>query len=109
VEGDARKLRLASIEVRGGANHVDLRLPAPEGTSRFVLQGGASRVELRRPVGSAAMLRIFGGASRVRFDDRRFEPVDGELRLESAGYAGSADRYEIEIAGGVSDLRVLLG
>jgi DNA-binding MarR family transcriptional regulator len=109
LEGDARGLRLASLEVHDGANHVDLRLPPPEGTSRFALHRGASSVVLRRPAGTAAMLRIFGGASRVRFDDRRFEPVDGEMRLESSGYDRSADRYEIEIAGGVSDLRVTAG
>lgn len=107
LEGDVRPIRLAGLQIRGGANHLTLRLPEPTGTVAVSLTGGASSIELLRPRGTAALVWIRGGASRVRFDDQRLDSVSGELRLQSDGYASAAGRYEFEIEGGASDLRVL--
>jgi hypothetical protein len=106
LDGDLRPIRLAGLTVRGGANHLRLRLPAPEGTVRLVMAGGGSNVRFDRPRGVPVALRIRGGVSHLRFDDQRVRTASGDLELSSDGFASSADRYEIGFAGGASRLEV---
>jgi len=68
-------------------------------------EGGASKVTLLHPQ-VAAVLRVAGGASRLAFDGQRYGAVGGETRLESPGAGDAADRYEIEVGGGASELTV---
>jgi DNA-binding MarR family transcriptional regulator len=104
LEGDLRAVRLAGLEVRGGANHLALRLGAPDGAARVVLAGGTSAARFDRPRGVPAALQVRGGVSRLRFDGRRVEGVSGNLRLQTDDFADAGDRYEIELSGGASDL-----
>lgn len=47
-----------------------------------------------------------GGATRVRFDDRRRATMDNGAWLQSENYLDAVDRYEIELSGGASKLMV---
>ncbi len=105
--GDLRGIRLSGLTVRGGANHVRLRLPAPDGTVRVAVAGGASNVRFERPRGVPVALRIRGGASHVRFDDQRVRTASGDLELRSDDFTSAADRIEISFGGGASNLEVL--
>ena len=107
LDADLRPIRLAAITVRGGANHLRIQLPKPDGTVRVTVAGGASVVRIDRPRGVPAALRIRGGASRLTFDDQRIKTVSGDLELRSDDFASAADRYEIAFAGGTSRLEVL--
>ncbi len=107
LDGDLRRVRLSGLTVRGGANHVRLRLPAPDGTVRVAVAGGASNVRFERPRGVPVALRIRGGASHVRFDDQRVRTASGDLELRSDDFASAADRIEISFGGGASNLEVL--
>jgi hypothetical protein len=51
-------------------------------------------------------LRVAGGISHLRLDGAKHEQVAGDRRFLSPGYAAAADRYEIEILGGASDVRI---
>jgi DNA-binding MarR family transcriptional regulator len=104
LDADLRDLRLDGLEVRGGANHLSLRLPPPEGTVRIAIAGGASHIQLVRPAGTAAALHVRGGASRLRFDGSRHGTVSRDVVLRSDGFTGAADRYEVHVSGGTSDL-----
>ena len=106
LDADLRPIRLSGLTVRGGANHLRLRLPKPDGTVRVTVAGGANAVRIERPRGVPAALRIRGGASRVGFDDRRIKTVSGDLELRSDDFGGAADRYEIAFAGGTSQLEI---
>ena len=109
LDGDLRPIRLAGLSVRGGANHVRIRLPHPDGTVRLAVAGGASHVRFDRPTGVPVALRVRGGVSRLRFDDRQMKASPGELELRSDDYGRAADRYEISFGGGASDLEIAAG
>ena len=109
MRADLRGLELRSLEVSGGASDLDLALPAPRGVVPVWIGGGARAVALRLPAGSAARLRIGGGASRITFDDQYLGAVGGGIRLTTDDAGGASDRYEIEVGGGASRLTVTLG
>ena len=103
---DLHGLRLGSFSLDGGASHLEVVLPAPSGTVAVVILGGASNVAIRRPTGVAARLRVNGGATLLKFDDRRIGAAGGELDLRRWNYDGVADRYDITITGGVNNVSV---
>jgi hypothetical protein len=105
-DADLRNVGLAGIEVTGGLNQVDLQLPEPSGSVRFRVTGGASHLRLRRPGNVPARVHIGGGASKLALDDQGFGAVGGPVRLESPGYSPAANRYEIEIGGGASQVTI---
>jgi hypothetical protein len=105
-DADLRNASVTAIDVHGGLNQVDLQLPAPSGTVKFRVTGGASHLRLRRPDKVPARLHIGGGASKLALDDQSFGSVGGPVRLESPGYSAAANRYEIEIGGGASQITV---
>jgi len=106
LDGSLAGVGLSRLDVEDGANHVNLELPAPAGTVAVRVGGVASSVRIRRPVGAAVGLLVAGGISHVRLDGTQHEQVAGNRRFTSPGYAAAADRYEIEILGGASDVRI---
>jgi DNA-binding MarR family transcriptional regulator len=109
LEGDLRAVRLAGLEIRGGANNLSLRLGQPDGTARIVLAGGTSNARFERPRGVATAVRVRDGVSHLRFDSRRAESVSGTFQLQTDDYATASDRYEIEVRGGASGLTIGAG
>jgi DNA-binding MarR family transcriptional regulator len=107
IEADLRLLTLSSFDLRGGASRLSLELSKPSGTASVRLTGGASNVSIRRPAGVAARLRVKGGASQLHFDGQSIGAVGGYVSLHSEGYDETlADRYEVEISGGASNVSV---
>lgn len=107
--GDLSGLRLERLEVEGGTNHVDLMLPRPQGTVVVRFAGLASSVRLRRPAGVPIAVRLAGGVSHLVVDGRRSEQVGGRRRWAADGFEQAPDRYELEILGGASDVRISEG
>ena len=103
---DARTLQLRQVTFGGGANKLELQLPAPVGTVPVVVDGGASRVQIHRDQGVPVQLRVRGGANRLEFDQQRFGAVGGDVRLATPGWELAADRYDIDIRGGASRLDI---
>jgi hypothetical protein len=103
---DLRGLRLGAFSVNGGASRLEVVLPAPSGTVVVVILGGASNVAIQRPNGIAARLRVSGGATNMKFDDRRIGASGGELNLKSRNYEVVTDRYDIAVTGGANNLSV---
>jgi len=106
LDADLRSIRLAGLTIRGGANHLRLQLPAPEGTVRVAISGGASDLRVDRPRGVPVVLRLRGGVSHARFDDQRVRSASGDVELRSDDFAAAADRYEIAFSGGASNLEL---
>ena len=109
LEADLTGVAVASVELRGGGHAVAITLPPPHGTVPIRFTGGASDIAIRRPPGSAASLRIIGGAAALQFDAQRLGAVGGTVVLESSGYAAARDRYEVEVTGGAAGLSVIEG
>lgn len=103
---DLRGLDLRDFQITGGAGGLRLVLPAPRGVVRVQIGGGASKVTVLHPEGTAVALRIAGGSSKLRFDGQDFGSLGGETRLETPNAGSTADRYELEILGGASELTV---
>ena len=106
LTADLRALRLQRFRIVGGASRVMLTLPRPSGVVPIRIDGGASHLTIHRPAGVAARLRIRSGASGLTVDGQAMGAVGGEVRWQSPDDAIAADRYEIEIAGGATDLTV---
>jgi DNA-binding MarR family transcriptional regulator len=106
VEADLGDLRLSSFVLKGGISELDLTLPEPSGVVPVRLFGGASRVGIRRTAGAEARLEVKNGAAKLTFDEQSIDAVGGKVRLQSPGYDGASDRYEIEVSGGASELTV---
>lgn len=73
---------------------------------RVALDGGSSEGRIVRPAGVPVALTARGGVSRLRFDDERHESSGADLRIRSASYAKAPERYELDLAGGVSRLTI---
>lgn len=106
VEADLSGLELSSFVLKGGVSELELTLPEPSGDVPVRLSGGASKVNVRRPAGVQARINLKGGASKLTFDGQSFDAVGGTVRLRSTGYDGAADRYEIEVSGGASEVTI---
>jgi len=104
---DLRNLELTGIDVRGGVSKVELWLPRPTGSSIIRISGGASQLTLHRPAGVRARLQIGGGASKLELYTQYLGAVGGPVRLETPDYPKAQDRYEVEIGGGASRIRVI--
>jgi hypothetical protein len=106
LRGDLTAFTLRSLEIKHGANDVELDLPAPRGVVPVRIGGGASKVTLRRPAGAQLALGIGGGVTQLAFDDERWGSTGGPMRLASPGAAESPNRYEVEIGGGASQVAI---
>jgi DNA-binding MarR family transcriptional regulator len=106
LDGSLIGVSLSRLDVEDGANHVNLDLPEPSGTATVTIAGVASSVRLRRSAGTAVGLRVAGGISHLRLDGTRHDQVAGDRRFTSPGYAAASDRYEVEILGGASEVRI---
>lgn len=106
VEADLSGLELASFTLSRGFSNVKLTLPEPAETVPIRLSGGASKVSISRPAGTEARVTMKGGASALTFDEQSFDAVGGRVQLQSPGYDGTTDRYDIEISGGASEITI---
>ena len=106
IKADLSGLKLTSFVVTRGLSDVALTLPEPTGVVPVRLSGGASKASIRRPTGVEARINLKGGASKLAFDEQSFDAVGGKVRLQSIGFDGASDRYEIEVSGGASEITV---
>lgn len=103
---DLRELCLVSLSLDGGASRAEVVLPTPTGAVSVFILGGASNVAIRRPNGVAARLRVGGGATNLKFDDRRIGAAGGELDLQDPDYDCAANRYDVTITGGANNVSI---
>lgn len=106
LTGSLEDVSLERLDVDGGANHVRLELPRPNGTATVRIGGVVSQARFRRPSGVPVAVRMAGGVSRLRIDGGRRAQVSGQRRYVGPGFADSPDRYELEVVGGASELTV---
>jgi len=106
LSADLRGLRLTSLDITGGASHVEVWLPAPAGLVPVRLAGGASHVALHRPAGAALRFALGGGASQFAFDEQKLGALGGKNVFATPGFAAAADRYEVRFSGGASEVTV---
>ena len=72
----------------------------------MVVLGGPGNVAIKWPTGVAARLRVEGGATHLRFDDRCIGAAGGELDLRSRGFDAAIHRYDIVVTGDANNFGV---
>jgi hypothetical protein len=106
LHGDLLGLQLAGLDIEGGASHVDLRVDQAMGQVPIRVAGGASHLTVVRRGGLAASLSIGGGASQLTLDRQHFGAIGGRVRLETPDYERTANRLDVRIEGGASQVAV---
>jgi DNA-binding MarR family transcriptional regulator len=104
---DLSALTVRGVFLRGGANQVLVRLPAPVGVVPLEVTGGASHVRLERPVGAVVTVQVRGGASQVKVDGQSYHGFGRNIGLSSGAAPDAADRIDIEVSGGANQVDVI--
>jgi hypothetical protein len=101
-ELDLRSAKLSGLQVSGGANHLDIQLPAPSGEVPLSFEGGATSVDISAPAGSQSRIQVSGGASALEVDGARSSGLGHQLSHQSDAFASATDRYVVEVSGGAN-------
>jgi hypothetical protein len=88
--------QVGSVEIDTGASTEDIDLPHPSGTVPVKINGGALTVHLHRPSGTAASVKVSGGAVRLDFDG----DVTNAVGSASHSTETSGDMNEVSVNGG---------
>lgn len=100
---------LAGVDLSAGASVENLTLPAVSGTQLVREQGGVSRLTVTMPRGAAARVDVHGGASSLTIGGTTHTGIGGERSFVDPAYPTAADRVDLELQGGVSQVRVIRG
>ncbi len=106
---DLGGLALRAVEISGGSNRLDLRLPAPTGNVPVRISGGVNQLTLTRPKHVALVLRLTGGASHVSLDGQHLGHVGGHLRWTSHADGQPHRCYTLDLTGGANRVSLTLG
>ena len=98
---DVGGLVVREIKLDSGAAKVECFLPRPVGVVPIIVSSGVIGLKLHRPPNVAVIADISTGAVRLKLDTFSIKAATSDLRWESAGASTSADRYELQISGGV--------
>src|SRR5919204_4282512 len=105
VQLDLTAIQLANLEISGGASSVEVQLGKPKGTVQIHVSGGASNLRMHAPAGSAWNVDASGGVNGVTINGENSGGL-GSFHKQSSGYDAAADRFNIEMSGGVSHLEL---
>jgi hypothetical protein len=106
VDADLRHGRVTGLQVSGGASQVHLALPAPDAVVPLRFRGGASEIAIRRPANIPVGVQVRGGVSCLELDGRKIGAAGGPISLDSDGWSTATARYDLQLAGGASELCV---
>jgi DNA-binding MarR family transcriptional regulator len=101
---ELRDLSLSGLSLRGG-HKLAARLPPPVGTVAVELTGGMAETKLERPPGVPLRVAVRGGVHQLAVDDLRLHAAE-RTGWQTPDFAGSQNRYDVIVAGGVSQLTI---
>ncbi len=96
---------ITSIEINTGASREDITLGKPSGVVPISINGGSLTVHLQRPAGTAASVRVSGGAVSLDADGEQHRGI-GSQAWSSAGAGSATDSYRIEVNGGACNVTI---
>jgi hypothetical protein len=105
LNADLRDVQLRSLDM-GSVSNARLTLPVPAGEANIYFSGSASDITLRRPAEVGVRLQIAGAASSLSLDGQRMGATGSGIRWQSDNYTSATNRYEIGIAGSVSNITI---
>ena len=96
---------ITSIEINTGASREDITLGKPSGIVPITINGGSLTAHLHRPAGTAASVRVSGGAVSLDADGQQHRGI-GTQTWSSAGAGSATDSYRIEVSGGACNVTI---
>jgi hypothetical protein len=99
---DLRGGDVSAVEFVAGAGRVSLNLPAPRGTVPVRMTGGAGEFLVSVADPAPVRVRVGGGAGSVVVDGAVRTGIPGNTVIEGQGWSSAADRYDVDLAAGVS-------
>jgi hypothetical protein len=104
---DLGDLHVTRLELHTGASETTIRLPRAAGSTSVKAEAGAASLTIEVPAGVAARIhsRMALGSSQI---DPSLFPRSGD-GYESLGYGTAANRVDIDVQGGVGQLKVVGG
>lgn len=96
---------ITSIEINSGASREDITLGKASGGVPISINGGSLTVHLHRPAGTAASVRVSGGAVSLDADGEHHRGI-GSQSWSSAGSGSATDAYRVEVNGGACNVTI---
>lgn len=106
LNADLSALHLSALDMTS-VSTAYLQLPAPTGIANIYLSGSASALTLGRPIGVPLRLQIMGAASQLNLDGQQIGTSSSGLRWQSSSDYSHTGRYDVAIAGSVSNLTIV--
>jgi AcrR family transcriptional regulator len=103
---DLGSLEVREIRVDSGAAGLKCLLPQPQGVVPIHIASGVVNVSIQRPPGAAVKVLAHTGAVKLRLDDFSTRVAVLDVHWQSEGADRARDRYELEVSGGVVDLKL---
>ena len=100
---DLGELQLRSLRLQTGASETTVRLPRHAGETRVRAEAGAAQLTFEVPSGVAVKIRSRMALGSTHVDASVPRSGDG---WESPDYAGAENRVEMDLGGGVGQIRV---
>jgi DNA-binding MarR family transcriptional regulator len=107
VEADLHAVDTTRFELTGGTERVQLELGMPRREGGVRIVGGASSIRIERPSVAPVRLSIIGGSGQVELDGTRLGQKGGKTTVESPGWSGTKNRYDIEIVGASKTVEIV--
>ena len=102
---DLRGLSVSGVHLNGGAGSAEIDLPKPSGAVPVQINAGASSLRIVAPTGAAVQVISSGGFNSMTCDGQSVSGF-GRQSWQSANYAASGDRFDVQFSGGASSVRL---
>lgn len=96
----------ASADLTGGADHIDLTLPRPDGTLTVRMSGGVSLWDVHTTQHVPVRVRVGSGASRVVLDGLSHDGVAAGSLFTPQQWPDAVNRIDVDAVAGLSALTV---
>ncbi|MFC3383015.1 hypothetical protein [Couchioplanes azureus] len=101
--------RGGDVELGAGTSRAEVTLPAAAGTQKVAVNGGASLLEVRLAGSAPVRVAVRDGAGDVTIDGQAQSGIAEGFLHVAPGWETARDRFDIDVASGVSSLTVTHG
>jgi hypothetical protein len=103
---DLSGARLGEVDLSGGAGHIDLTLPPPDGTLTVRMTGGVSRFDVHTADLAPVRVRVGSGAGSVVLDGQSHAGVAAGAEFAPARWKDTVNRIDVDAVAGMSALTI---
>ncbi len=100
-----KELNLSRLDIHAGVRDMEIILPVPTDNIPIHISGGISSVTISRPAGTEMRVVLKNGAEDLSIDHKNYEKTDNKIEKNTSHYDQVSERYDIQISGGVSNMK----